>query len=77
MAKILTDVTCYVQTDAAGVPQGDVVWKYTVVDGDIRKDTTLTDSSPTFSKTYHNTGAVGEFWRDGIDAIKTAEGGGF
>lgn len=74
MARTLSNVQCYIETDKDGNPQGAVLWSYNVADGDPRKAGYLKNTSPDFGKTMHNTGIVGEFWRDGIDAIKTAEG---
>ena len=74
MAKIVNSATCYVATDKDGVAIGAVLWDYEIVDGAARKSGHTRDDAPDFAKTFHNTGAVGEFWRDGIDAIKTKEG---
>lgn len=75
MARALGSiVNVYVGTDKDGNPVGNALWEYSVVDGNAKKTGHLDDASPDYTKTYHNTGAVGEFWRDGVDAIKTAEG---
>ena len=73
MARALQNISCYIKIDKDGNPQGSVIWDYAVADGTAKKKSSLTDDAPDFGKTFHNTGAVGEFWRDGVDAIKTAE----
>lgn len=74
MARALQNVSVYIPTDKDGVPlAGEILWTYDVVDGAAKKSAASIDVSPDFSKTMHNTGAVGEFWRDGVDVIKTAE----
>lgn len=74
MARALENVKAFIRTDKDGAPGGTVLWSYEVVDGGARKRGDYADEAPTFTKTLHNAGSVGEFWRDGIDAIKTAEG---
>ena len=32
-----------------------------------------TEESPSFNKTFHNAGTVGELWKDEIEAVKTDE----
>ncbi len=74
MARALGSlVTCYVPTDKDGNPAGSVIWEYTVEDGALKKKASWVDAAPDYTKTFHNTGAVGEFWRDAIDTIKTNE----
>ena len=34
----------------------------------------LEDAIPDFNKTLHNTGAVGEVWKDVVEVVKTIEG---
>ena len=75
MARAVANVAAYVETDKDGVAQNAVLWTYDITDGAaLKKSASLRDESPDFTKIYHNTGVVGEFWRDGVDAIKTAEG---
>jgi len=62
MARALSTVECFIQTDKDGNPQGSVLWTYGVADGAAKKSGNLTDESPDFAKICHNTGAVGEFW---------------
>lgn len=62
-----------VTTDVDGVPQSAYV-DYRVEDGAAFKVARLQLESPDFSKILHNTGAAGEFWKDMVEAIKTAEG---
>lgn len=74
MARALgSNVTCYIPTDKDGNPQGAVIWEYIVEDGAASKSGSWIDESPDFGKTFHNTGAVGEFWRDAVDTIKSNE----
>ncbi len=75
MARALgSKVDCFISTDKDGNPVSPVLWTYTVEDGAAKKKGTWSDESPDFTKTFHNTGAVGEFWRDAVDTIKTNEG---
>lgn len=74
MARALSEIKAYIQTDGDGAPQGRVLFTYKVTDGAASKTGEYADETPDFNKTVHNSGAVGEFWRDAIDAIKTAEG---
>lgn len=74
MARALSNVGCYIETDKDGNPQGTPLWTYDVADGAAKVGgKSYTDSAPDYTKTYHSTGVVGEFWRDGIDAIKARE----
>ncbi len=68
------DVSCFIQTDKDGNPNGSVIWKYSVRDGDAKKRASWIDTKPDYAKTYHSKGTVGEFWRDAMDTIKANEG---
>jgi len=79
MARALDKVEFYISgdpsTDLDGSGNARCLVIYDVVDGSARKDGNSHEvDSPDWSKTFHNTGAVGEFVRDTLDAIKTAEG---
>lgn len=43
-------------------------------DTEMRKHNDVPVETPDFDKTCHNTGAVGELWKDMVDAAKTDEG---
>jgi len=66
-------IRLHVTTDAAGVPQSAHV-DYRVEDGAAFKVGRLQLVTPDFAKIMHNAGTAGEFWKDMVDEIKTAEG---
>ena len=73
MAKVLTEVKIEIEVDDQGAPQSAVA-DYRIEDGNAYKVARLEVASPDFTKVFHNTGAVGEFYKDVVDSIKTAEG---
>ena len=79
MARALDKVEFYIKGDPSADLDGSgnaaCLVTYDVVDGAARKSGNAYDvPSPDWTKTFHNTGAAGEFVRDVVDAIKTAEG---
>jgi len=62
-----------ISTDTDGVPQSAYV-DYRVEDGAAFKVGRLQLVSPDFAKIMHDAGTAGEFWKDMVDEIKTAEG---
>jgi hypothetical protein len=73
MAKALTEVSVLFDVDDAGAPQCALVI-YKVEDGAASREGQHHVDTPDFTKVFHNTGAVGEFYRDAVDEIKTKEG---
>jgi len=74
MAKIINEVSVSIVTDKNGNVSGSAVWRYSITDGDASKNDQIIDDSSVFTKMFHKDGMAGEFWRDGIDMIKTKEG---
>ena len=82
MARVLEKAVFYIKgdteqslTDGETANEGATgcLVKYDVVDGNAMKSDHFVVSAPDWTKIFHNTGAVGEFVRDVIDEIKTAE----
>ncbi len=75
MTKELANVEIVIRGTAAGPTQ--CFRRYIVRDS---VDTELQDKKasemavPDFNKTFHNTGAVGELWKDLIDQTESDEG---
>lgn len=44
------------------------------VDSELRKHKDVPVDTPDFNKVCHNTSAIGELWKDQVDAAKTDEG---
>ncbi len=74
MAKVIGKFEIVIVGDTSGPTK--TYRRYTVKDS---VNTELqakrsTESNENFNKTLHNTGAVGEFWKDEVAAAETAEG---
>jgi hypothetical protein len=79
MARILSDVQAFIDTDANGDPVGNeegvIEVMYTVTDNVTGATKSAQANRPLDgAKIVHDTGAVGEWWRDTIDVIKGVEG---
>ena len=72
MARQIKNAKLLITCDAAGAPQSAVV-EYEVWDGNASKKAAYEVENPNWGKVLHNTGAVGEFWRDEFDAVKRLE----
>ncbi len=74
MARALENIELQIYADPAdGFPQV-AVFTYDVVNGNARKSGGYEVPQPVdWTKKIHNTGAVGEMWRDAVDAIKSNE----
>lgn len=73
MAAEISYITINIDCDELGIPQSARV-DYAIKDGALRKDGGYKIDIPDFSKILHNTGAVGEFYRDEVDVVKAREG---
>ncbi len=73
MARALgTNIRLEVVLDDAGAPLAARAL-YSVVDGAATKSAWYEVPTPDYTKVCHDSGAVGEFWKDLVDAIKAQE----
>ncbi len=81
MARALQNVELIIPVNDAGAtglnadkPGLGPHMTYEIADGAEKKSSIHAIADADMAKIVHNTGAVGELWRDAIDAIKSREG---